>query len=203
MNDHSKFFRPGPRELPTTQAAEGLPRLAWTLEDFERLIDTGILSEDDRIELIDGELVPKSPKCNRHEHIKAVLIDWFYRRLPEGLMLTAELGWRPMGDRYIEPDIVIYKTGPQPSQVPPGDVLLAIEIAASSLAYDRGLKAQIYASLGVRDYWVIDAATLQTRVFREPGPTGYAAFSDIAADAALVPLLLPALALKLASLDVA
>ena len=83
------------RVLHTTQAAEGLPRLRWTLADLERLTGLGVFTEDDRIELIGGELVPMSPKGNRHENVKALLSDWMYRRLPEGLLLTGEFGSVP------------------------------------------------------------------------------------------------------------
>ena len=80
-------------------------------------------------------------------------------------------------------------------------MLLAVEIADSSLSYDRGRKAKLYAELGVRDYWVINAVTLETRIFRDPSPEGYVTMIDVAADATLTPLLLPALALSLRSLD--
>ena len=56
----------------------------------------------------------------------------------------------------------------------PADVLLAIEVAHSSLRFDTTTKARLYAALGVRDYWVIDAETLTTRVHRGPSPQGYA-----------------------------
>jgi Uma2 family endonuclease len=201
MNDHSQHPRAGPRMLPTTQAASGLPRLAWTLEAFERLIETGILSEDDRIELIDGELIPMSPKGNRHERIKTTLLNWFARRLSDDCNIAVELGWRPDGVHYLEPDLVIYNSSASVPNVAASEILLAIEIAHSSLAYDLGLKAKIYASLGVRDYWVIDAVTLETHLFRDPTPDGYSTTFTHVAIATLIPLVLPDLALSLADLS--
>ena len=59
-----------PKTRPTTQAAEGVPRLRWTLPEFERLIELGIFTEDDRIDLIEGELVPIPAKGNRHELVR-------------------------------------------------------------------------------------------------------------------------------------
>jgi Uma2 family endonuclease len=196
MNEHS----PQPRVRPTTQAAEGVPRLRWTLPEFERLTELGIFTEDDRIELIGGELVPMSPKGNRHENVKAALADWMYRRLPLGLLLTMELGWRPNDDTYLEPDVLVYRSVPEPSRVPPTEVLLAIEIAVSSLAYDTGRKAQIYAALGVPEYWVIDAVALNTRVHREPSPQGYARVAEVPRSEAMVPLMVAPIAVKLADL---
>ena len=202
MNQHRPFPPTGPRELPTTQAAEGMPRYAWTLEQLDRLTEAGFFEEGDRVELIGGELVPMQAKGDRHELVKVRLLNWIARRLPEKAELAVELGWRPGGDRYLEPDLLIYSSVPSPAKVPAASVLLAIEIASSSLAYDRAQKASIYAALGVRDYWVIDAATLGTRVFRDPSAEGYATVTDVASDATLTPLLLPALALALGSLDI-
>jgi Uma2 family endonuclease len=188
------------RILPTTQAAEGVPRLLWTLADFERLTELGVFTEGDRIELIGGELVPMAPKGNRHENLKALLSDWMYRRLPEALILTGEFGWCPDQDTYIEPDVLIYRRVPEPSRVPATEVLLAIEIAVSSLAYDTGRKAQAYATLGVPEYWVINAVTLTTRIHREPSADSYANVVELPRNEALVPLLVPSLAVTLADL---
>ena len=110
MNDFMRHSK----QHPTTQAAEGVPRLCWSLAEFDRLTELGIFAEDDRIELIGGELVPMQAKGARHELVKTKLLNWFMRRLPEDLELTVELGWRPGGDMYLEPDIVIYRSGDPP-----------------------------------------------------------------------------------------
>ena len=64
MNEMAREPR---KTRPTTQAADGVPRMRWTLTEFERLIEVGILTEEDRVELIQGELVPMASKGNRHE----------------------------------------------------------------------------------------------------------------------------------------
>jgi Uma2 family endonuclease len=188
------------RVRPTTQAAEGVPRLRWTLAEFDRLTELGIFTEDDRIELIGGELVPRSPKGNRHENVKVLLSNWMHRRLPQDLLLAVEFGWRPNDETYLEPDILIFQTTPNPGRVPPSEVLLAVEVAVSSLAYDTGRKSQVYAALGVPDYWVIDATRLITRISREPSAEGYRSIVEMPRDEALVPLLVAPAAVKLADL---
>jgi Uma2 family endonuclease len=196
MNELSPVRKP----RPTTQAAEGVPRLRWSLAEFERLTELGIFTEDDRIELIGGELVPMSPKGNRHETVKTKILNWMMRRLPEGLELSIELGWRADDDTYLEPDIVVFPVAREVSLVAPGDMLLVIEVGASSYGFDTGRKSQVYAALGVRDYWVVNAANLETRVFREPSANGYRATTQVAPGETLTPLLVPPLALRLADL---
>ena len=192
-----------PKMRPTTQAAEGVPRLRWTLSEFERLTEFGIFSEDDRIELIDGELVPMAPKGNRHELVRDELQNWMMRRLPEFLRLSSEIGWRPPGaGTYVEPDILICPYIIKAVTAPASEVLLAIEVSHSSLSFDTTTKARLYASLGVRDYWVIDADTLTARVHREPSAAGYTKVFNIAPNDTAVPLLIPELTVKLADLRI-
>ena len=68
-----------------------------------------------------------------------------------------------------------------PSKVPAGDALLAIEVADSSETYDLGAKAKVYASFGVREYWVLLASSLTTIVHREPGKSGYGSIRQVPA----------------------
>jgi Uma2 family endonuclease len=112
-----------------------------------------------------------------------------------------DMGWYPDSDTYVEPDILVYKRVSDPSRVPASEVLLAIEIAVSSLAYDTGRKSEIYAALGVADYWVVNAATLGTRLHRGLSAGRYTSVVELPPDDSLVPLLLPPLAVKLADLN--
>jgi Uma2 family endonuclease len=197
-------MRREPKMRPTTQVADGVPRMRWTLAEFERLIEVGILTEEDRIELIQGELVPMSPKGNRHELVRDEIMDWMIRRLPETIRLSSEIGWRPPdADTYVEPDLLICPRSLKGVTVPPAEVLLAIEVAHSSLRFDSTTKAKLYAALGVRDYWVVDADTLTTRVHREPSAGGYASVVTVPPSETLVPLLAAPLAIRLADLDLA
>ena len=102
---------------------------------------------------------------------------------------------------YIGPDILIYKRVPEPSRVPASEVLLAVEIAVSSLAYDIGRKSQVYAALGVPEYWVVNAVTLTTRVHCEPSASGYRNVAELPWSETLVPHLVPPLAVTLADLN--
>ena len=192
-----------PMTRPTTQAADGIPRLQWSLAEFERLCELGVLTEADRIELIGGELVPMSPKGIRHEIVRDGIMNWLVRHLPANVRLASEIGWRPGGTGYLEPDFLLYPSGHTAVGVAPAEVLLVIEVASSSLAYDTGVKARTYAALGVREYWVIDASTLATHVFRDPAGEGYGSVSVAPPDQAIAAIFVQPLALRLDALDIA
>jgi Uma2 family endonuclease len=186
----------------TTQAAEGVPRFRWTLPEFERLGELGILTEGDRIELIEGELVPMSPKGNRHEVVRTAILNWLRRNLPNEFDLCVEPGWR-VADSYCEPDFLVGPVGCNPTSVPPHEVALLIEVADTSLKKDTTTKSGLYARASVRDYWVVNARTLTTKVFRDPSARGYASTGNVRASKGLIPLVIPSLTLRLADLAIA
>lgn len=174
-----------------TRAAEGLPRRRFTVKEVEAMVAAGVMEEDERVELIGGELVPMSPKGNRHEVVKSALLDRWYRLRPADCRLTPETTFRLSVDTYLEPDVVIYRRAEGLKGLTGPSVLLVVEIADSSLRYDLGRKAALYASFGVRELWVIDAVKLVARVFREPSERGYGEAAKVGAAERLVPLFAP------------
>ncbi len=187
-----------------TMAAEGLPRRRFTVAEVEAMVAAGVMDEDERVELIGGELVPMSPKGNHHEVVKSALVDRWIRARPEDSRLTQETTFRLSEDTYLEPDVVIYPRVTGLPGLAAANVLLVVEIADSSLRYDMGRKAALYASFGVRELWVIDAVKLTARVFRDPAPEGYRETRDFAPSDTLAPRFASdAFALRLDELDLA
>ena len=187
-----------------TSAAEGLPRRRFTVAEVEAMVAAGVLEEDERVELIGGELVPMSPKGNQHEVVKTALLARWYRVRPDDVLLTPETTFRLSEDTYLEPDVVIYPRTSGLRGLTGESVLLVVEIADSSLRYDIGRKASLYASFGIRELWVIDAVRLTTRVFREPAADGYRNTQDLGPADRLMPMLAPeAFALRLDELELA
>src|SRR5271166_4074516 len=185
-----------------TTAAEGLPRRRFTIAEVEAMVAAGVMEEDERVELIGGELVPMSPKGNAHEIVKTALAERWYR-LPRGHVdLAVATTFRLSEDTYLEPDVVIF---PRASGIPglaADNVLLVVEIADSSLRYDMGRKAALYTSFGVRELWVIDAVRLTARVHRQPAADGYREARDFGASDPLTPLFAPeAFTLRLDELE--
>ena len=174
-----------------TRAAEGLPRRRFTVAEVEAMVAAGVMQEDERVELIGGELVPMSPKGNQHEIVKSALVDRWNRARPADVWLTSETTFRLSEDTYLEPDVVVYPRASGLKGLTGPSVLLVVEIANSSLRYDSGRKAALYASFGVRELWVIDAVRLTARVFADPSPEGYRSAQDFGANERLAPRFAP------------
>jgi Uma2 family endonuclease len=186
---------------PTTRAAEGLPRWSWSVSEIERLSAGGYFRDDDRFELVGGEIVPMSPKGRRHEIIRGKIALRLARSTPEGIFVVSEPQFNLSEDTYLEPDILVHPAAIQTPDVRGTDALLVIEVADSSLRYDLNVKAATYAAHGVREYWVINAATLLTRVHLAPAGNAYATVLEVPAEERLVPSLVPAFAIALRELD--
>ena len=185
---------------PFTLAAEGLPRRPFTVKQVLRMVEMGVIGHDERFELIGGEIVPMSPKGIRHEIIKAWIIETLVRGLPKHLQTVPETTFYLSDDTFIEPDFVVYPRG-KLAELSPQSCLLAIEIGDSSLAYDLGRKAEIYAQFGIGELWVINARTLVTCVHRDPVDDRYGSVEDVEAGMALTPLRIPELSIDLAGID--
>ncbi len=116
--------------------------------------------------------------------------------------IAPETTFRLSEDTYLEPDIVIYPRANGIKGLSANNVLLVVEIADSSLRYDTGRKAALYASFGIRELWVIDAVRLTARVFRDPASDGYRNASDFGPADRITPLIAPeAFALRLDELE--
>lgn len=164
------------------------------------MIEAGIIDEDERFELIEGEIVPMSPKGNQHEVLKLALNEIIAKAMPEGLRLGVETSVYLADDTFVEPDLCLYPKRLLPEDVRGTDLLLAIEVAGSSLGYDRGLKAKLYATHGVQELWVINAATRITWVHTGPAAGTWASIVERGRKRPLTTDALPGVVITLDSL---
>jgi Uma2 family endonuclease len=193
--------------VAATTAAEGFPRRAFTVDDVARMIDAGIIGEDEKFELIEGEIVMAAAKGFAHERIKAALTIAVARALPDHLTMGVETTLRLTNTTMLEPDIAVFpkelfrKSSVRFAELNPGQAALVIEVAASSLAYDKGLKARLYARHRVKEFWVVEANTGVTWV--HTGPTGeqWSSIIERGPDDALTTPTLPGFAIRLGELD--
>ena len=186
----------------TTTAAEGMPRRRFTVADLEAMVAAGILDANERVELIGGELVPMSPKGDSHEDVKVSLVDHWIRRRTEDTAVAQETAFRPSEFDSFEPDIIIFPRAIARRELKPQDILLIVEIADSSLRYDMNQKSRLYARLGIREFWVIDAVKRATHVFLEPSADGYRVSRNSSSSDLVTPVFAPsAFALRLEDLE--
>jgi len=189
-----------------TRAAEGFPRRAFTVDDISRMIAAGVIGEHENFELIEGDLVVMAAKHVAHDGIKNALNMALARSAPDGVFVAIECTLQLAKDILVEPDIAIvsraiYAADPKSFARPrPEDVHLLIEIAASSLAYDRGVKARLYARHGIREFWVIDANERVTWVHTGPSGETWSSVVERGAQDALTTPAVPGLSIRLAEI---
>ena len=167
-----------PEDLP--------PRRRFSVADVVRMVEVGVIDPDERLEVIDGEIIEMSPKGSRHEGLKGAINRWWGRRCPEGFDFLPEAGLYLSELTYLEPDFVVFPSNVPLRDLKGPDVLLAIEVADSSLAYDLKRKPGVYAQHGVQELWVIDVARHITYVHRSPGADGYGSVERVPVDVELV-----------------
>ena len=129
------------------------------------------------------------------------------RALPKEMMMGVEMTLQFDETTILEPDLAIFKrsslvrSSANFSHVLPGELLLAIEVAASSLAYDRGLKARLYARHRVREFWVVDVNERITWIHSAPSAEGWASITMRNPDEGLTSPILPNFTIKLSEID--
>jgi len=191
-----------PPRRPTTQAADGLPRWCWTVAETERLAAAGFFNEYDEFELLGGEIVPMmSPAGRRHETIRIKLARRMNQLAREDVMVASEPQFNLSPDTFVKPDILVHPDAINTYDLQGADAWLVVEVAETSLSYDLKTKLPLYASHGVPEYWVINAATLMTTVHRQPSGNAYAVTEELPPGARLVPSLATELAVTLNELD--
>jgi Uma2 family endonuclease len=198
MNQHIR-----PSSLPrTTQAADGFPRRAWTVDEIEFALGAGVFDPDERFELIGGEIVPMSPEGGRHAWIKEELEEFFHDRKPRTIKVVTETTVRLDDLTLVVPEFCFYSRDVKRGHrfLSGSEVLLIVEVADSTLRFDLGRKVEAYAAAGVREVWVVNANTLATRVHRLPGANGYGEKDDISHTRRMTPTLFPDFALRVADL---
>jgi len=153
-----------------------VPRHRLTVADYHRLGEAGVLGENDRVELLEGQLVDMSPIGPRH----ALAVDRLNELLfPAGAGRGLVRVQNPITlDNRSEPqpDLTVVRrpwTGYPRAHPGPDDVLLLIEVADTSLELDLGAKRELYARAGIREFWIVDLTTETVLVHREPEGEGY------------------------------
>lgn len=181
-------------------AHSGIPA-HLTVADILRLQDEGVIGEQENFELIEGEVVPMAAmKSSAHERIKNRLVRLLNRTLPDTIGVFVESSIPFAADTYLEPDVAVFDASLETHKARGVDLLLVVEVASSSIGFDLRVKAPLYASFGVRDYWVIDAMRSTVRVHRNPVDGRYLDVTEWTDKDVMQPLLLADIAICLTDL---
>ena len=179
----------------------------WTREEYDRLIEVGLLQEDDPIELIEGRLVVAEPQHEPHACAVELVSEALRRAFGRGWRVRVQLPLALGPDSEPEPDVSVVRGTPRDAiSGHPTAAALVVEIADSSLRLDRGPKAQVYARAGIADYWIVNLVDRVLEVRREPsgrepyGRARYTAVATLGADASLAPLAAPDATISVADL---
>jgi hypothetical protein len=169
------------------------PTYRWSAEEYQKLGEVGIFHEDDRVELLNGDIVITAPIGTRHMKAVRRLINVMARKYGRGCLVDAQNPLLIDGQSVPQPDLLLLRaTADTRDGAPiPEDVLLLIEVADSSLTYDLRDKRAAYARTGIAEYWLLDLTRNQLHVFREPDAEAYRNEQVIPADGTIAPLAFP------------
>ena len=178
-------------------------RRRFTVDEYDCMGRAGILHEDERVELIDGEIIQMAAMGARHASCIIFLTEWFILRLAGRALLSPQTPLRLGPRQEPEPDVALLR--PRPDRYAtghpgPADVLLIIEVADTSLEYDRDVKLLRYAASGIPEVWIIDLEGERVLVYRRPHSGGYEYTETVELGGTLVPQAFPDLALPVAEL---
>jgi len=171
----------------------------FTVDTYHRLGELGILDEDDRVELLDGQIVEMTPIGGPHVACVVRLNDLLSRRLGSDTSVSVQ---NPvvLADRSEpQPDIAVLRrpNGLSGAWLPsPEDVLLVIEVADTSLERDRDIKIPLYAEAGIPEVWLVNLPGDQIELCREPGPDGYRDVRTVTRGGTLTAVKLPGLGIS-------
>jgi Uma2 family endonuclease len=176
-----------------------------SLAQYDRMIEQGVFKprEKHHVELIHGEIRPMNPIGAPHEVAVDILAEWSFRNLPPDstwIRVQNSIGI-PALDSAPQPDVAWVARRDYSRERPTGnDVLLIVEVADSSLAYDRGAKAELYAAALIADYWIVNLVGQRLEVFRRPEAGRYRNVATFSAGQEVRPMAFPNLAMPVALL---
>lgn len=148
----------------------------WTVNDYHRMIEAQILTSEDCVELLDGQILQMSPQQPPHAATTQRSSDCLRNLLTGRAIIRVQLPITLSPNSEPEPDVAVVRIYPHEyleSHPAPADIFLIVEVADTTLYKDRKDKARAYAKAGIPDYWVMNVSKQQMYVFREPDGTNY------------------------------
>ncbi len=166
----------------------------FTAEEYLRMAETGILAEHDRVELIDGEIVAMTPIGPRHFVCVNRANKVFVLTVGEQAVVHVQTNVRLGRYQQPEPDLALLRppAGAYETRLPgPNDIFLIVEVADSSLEYDRTVKARLYAESGIPEYWLVNLHEDVVTRYQDSRQGAYQSTQEYRRGQSIAPALLP------------
>jgi Uma2 family endonuclease len=174
-----------------------------TVGEYHRMGDAGVFAPDARLELIEGEIIDMAPIGSRHAGmVRDLMRRLFHAAGPHAIVSCQDPIWLDDNNEP-QPDLCLLRPREdlyRPSHPRPGDVLLVVEVADTTLVYDRDIKLPLYARAGIPEVWIVDLATPILQIHRTPAGDRYAEVAATAAPGILAPAALPEISVDLSAL---
>jgi Uma2 family endonuclease len=146
----------------------------WTRRQYEQMVDAGVLTTDDRVELLDGYIVPMSPQDSRHANTTTQIVHLLMRVCPSAHHVRSQVPLALGEHSEPEPDVMVVEGPPDAyTDTHPSAAVLVVEVADSSLAKDRAQKRLLYARHGIPEYWLVNLIDQHLEVYRDPASGDY------------------------------
>ncbi len=178
-------------------------RHRFTVAEYHRMGTAGLFGDNARTELIDGDLIDMAPIGSRHADFVNRLVRLLVRGVGDEITVSVQNPLRLSDHSEPEPDLALLRPRQRPyAEAHPGpeDALLVIEVADTSLDYDRSRKLPLYARHGIAEVWLFDLEGRQLEVWRDPSPEGYRRLLRPRRDEPVAPALLAELSISLRDL---
>ena len=177
-----------------------LRRRLFTVEDYYGMARAGILDEDDRVELIEGEILEMAAIGSRHAACVNRLNQLLSGTAGDGVIVSVQNPVRLSDLSEPQPDLAVLRPredfyeGAHPG---PDDVLLIVEVALTTLEFDREVKAPLYARAGVPELWIVNLEDRALEVYREPSEGRYRTVQRMGPQDSVSPESLPSVTVRL------
>lgn len=180
-----------------------IQRRRFTTDEFHKMGEAGIFHEEDRLELIDGEIVMMTPIGPRHAYYVNRLNKVLVQAVGELAVVSPQNPVQVERRSEPQPDLVVLRPrGREYLAATPGkeDALLIVEVSDSSLAYDRDVKVPLYAAAGVPESWILDVEAQEIERHTMPAPGGYRRIERLSAGDRVTLVALPMVTIDLAQM---
>lgn len=180
-----------------------IPRHRFTVQDYYRMAEVGLLAPDARVELIEGEVIDMVPQGTHHAEILRRLMTQLVLGARSRATVQSQCPLRLDDFSEPEPDFALLKTrkgGYLTGHPGAADTLLVAEVSQSSLRFDRSRKLRLYARHGIPEYWVLDVTAPRLHVFHSPEKGSYTQTNAVEQPATIELRALPELRIDLTGL---